>query len=70
MRSPIIRKPERNVLRKLLSREVSRKGNRAFDRSTAQEKFRGFELCVRNPLPLQDPQTLPLFELPRAFPAS
>ena len=46
MRSPI-RKPERNVLRKLQSREVSRKGNRTFDRSNAQEKFRGFELCVR-----------------------
>ncbi len=46
MRSPI-RKPDKNVLRKLTQRELSRKGNRSFDRSSAQEKFRGFELCVR-----------------------
>ena len=48
MRSPI-RKAEKNVLRKLAQRELSRKGNRTFDRSSAQEKFRGYELCVRRP---------------------
>jgi len=48
MRSPI-RKAEKNVLRKLAQRELSRKGNRTFDRSSAQEKFRGYELCVRLP---------------------
>jgi hypothetical protein len=54
MRSPIT-KPERNVLRKLAQRELSRKGNRTFDRSNAQEKFRGFEL-VHPPLDTHDPK--------------
>jgi len=46
MRSPIRKTlSQHNVLRKLANRELSRKGNRTFDRSNAQEKFRGFELC-------------------------
>eukprot|EP00961_Rhodomonas_salina_P044860 602328-Rhodomonas_salina.1 len=49
MRSPVRLRSEVNVTRKLMQREVSRKANRTFHRSNAQEKFKYYELCVSLP---------------------
>mmetsp|Transcript_9688 Transcript_9688/g.22379 ORF Transcript_9688/g.22379 Transcript_9688/m.22379 type:complete len:429 (+) Transcript_9688:245-1531(+) len=46
MRSPVRLRSEVNVTRKLMQREVSRKANRTFHRSNAQEKFKYYELCA------------------------
>ena len=54
MRSPIA-KPQKNILQKLAHRELSRLGNRSFDRSNAAEKFRGYQLA-HAPLDTHDPK--------------
>ena len=41
-----IEKNQKNVLRKLLMRETSRKGNVSFRRNTNVEKFRSFHMQV------------------------
>ena len=47
MRSPTVpRRNPVNVMRKIASRETSYQANRSFARSSAHEKFKGFELCV------------------------